>query len=55
MSEKIYFSSNNPLIDDWTDQGDYFRTIVILVPRRWWSIKEWMLGFGLNKKTKVTL
>lgn len=45
MEDKVYWSEQ-PDPKKWFGSGDYLT--FFLVPRRWWSIKEWKLANSLR-------
>ena len=48
MKDKIYFSSAD--YDSGWDYNNIDKTMyVVLIPSKWWSIKEWILAFGFMK------
>ena len=49
MAEKIYFS--NCVSEDWSDSCNTMK--MILIPKKWWSIKEWNLAKSFMKSFHI--
>lgn len=45
---KIYFSEI-PDAGDWIKENDSGIMNIILIPKRWWSIKDWKIALDFRK------
>lgn len=43
----------NPQIDRWKSEGDVALSLIILIPRKWWSFKQWKLLHNFMKEYRI--
>lgn len=47
MNQKVYFSKIGDL-DTWIDANDSNIFYIVLIPKKWWRIKDWKLAIDFQ-------
>ena len=49
MSDKVFYSECRDPIQSWDSWGDFFHVVLLPIPNRWWSLRDWRLAMGVRK------